>query len=68
MEDIDFHLVHANIAIMRAPFDDPLMADFVSQADEIDALAQASPGFVAQPTPPDEGADYTGHTLLNLSI
>ena len=63
-----FHLVHANIAIMRAPFDDPRMTDFVAQAEEIDALAQASPGFIAQPTPPDEGVIYTGQTLLNLSI
>jgi hypothetical protein len=26
----DFHLVHANIAVMRAPLDDPRMADFVA--------------------------------------
>jgi hypothetical protein len=63
-----FHLVIANIAIMRAPFDDPHMTDFVAQADEIDALAQASPRFIAQPTPPDEGVIYAGQTLLNLSI
>ena len=63
-----YYLIHANIATMRAPFDDPLMADFVAMADEIDALAHASPGFVAQPTPPDEGAVFRGKTLLNLSI
>lgn len=63
-----YHVVHANIAKMRAPFDDPRMAGFVARADEIDALAQASPGFIAQPTPPDEGDIYTGQTLLNLSI
>lgn len=63
-----YHLIHANIAVMRAPLDDPLMADFVAQADEIDALAQRTPGFVAQPTPPDEGSIFTGRSLLNLSI
>jgi hypothetical protein len=63
-----YHLVHANIAIMRAPLDDPLMADFVAGVDEIDALAQASPGFVSQPTSADEGTVYTGHSMLNLSI
>lgn len=34
-----YHLIHANIAYMRAPLDDPIMVDFVTQADEIDALA-----------------------------
>jgi hypothetical protein len=63
-----YHLVHANIAIMRAPFDDPLMAGFVARIDEIDALAQACPGYVSQPTPPDEGSVYAGRSMLNLSI
>jgi hypothetical protein len=64
----EFHLIHANIALCLAPLDDPVMADFIKQADEIDALAHQSPGFIAQPTPPDEGAVYTGLYLLNLSI
>ncbi|HEX6304665.1 MAG TPA: DUF3291 domain-containing protein [Anaerolineales bacterium] len=68
MSKDNFHLVHANIAVMRAPLDDPRMADFVAQAGAIDAIAQASPGFIAQPTPPDEGTIYTGHNLLNLSM
>jgi hypothetical protein len=63
-----YHLVHANIAIMRAPWDDPRMAGFVAKIDEIDALAQGCPGYVAQPTPPDEGSVYTGRSMLNLSI
>lgn len=63
-----YHLIHANIATMHAPFDDPCMADFVAMADEIDALAHAAPGFVAQPTPSDEGAVFKGSVLLNLSI
>lgn len=41
-----FHLAQANIAYMRAPQDDPLLADFVSRLDEINALAEGSPGFV----------------------
>jgi hypothetical protein len=63
-----YHLVHANIAVGRAPLDDPLMAGFVAKVDEIDALAQSRPGFVAQPTPPDEGSIYTGRSMLNVSI
>ena len=61
-------LVHANIAIMRAPLEDPVMAGFVNQVDQINAVAQASPGFVGQPILPDEGEVFTDRMLLNLSI
>jgi hypothetical protein len=68
MNETTFHLIHANIATMRAPFEDPRMVDFVAMVDEIDALAHEAPGFVAQPTPLDEGVVYKGQVLLNLSI
>jgi hypothetical protein len=35
-----------NVARMRAPIDSPEMADFVARLDEINALAEAAPGFV----------------------
>lgn len=35
-----------NIGRMAAPLDDPVMAGFVSQLDTLNALADASPGFV----------------------
>jgi hypothetical protein len=62
------HLVHANVAHAIAPLDSPVMAEFVSQIDEINALARRAAGFVAQPTLPDEGAIYTAPFLLNVSI
>ena len=68
MSETAYHLVHANVARMRAPLDDPIMAGFMARIEEIDALAQKSPGFVAQPTPADEGAVYRDDVLLNLSI
>lgn len=40
------HLAQANIARALAPLDDPLMAGFVAQLAGINALADASPGFV----------------------
>jgi hypothetical protein len=40
------HLAQANIARMRAPLEDPLMAGFVAQLDGINALADRSRGFV----------------------
>ena len=41
-----FHLAQANIARMRAPLEDPLLAGFASQLDAINAAADRSPGFV----------------------
>lgn len=42
----NFHLAQLNIAHARAALDDPSMADFVAQLDAVNALAEASPGFV----------------------
>ncbi len=41
-----YHLAQVNIARTRAPLDHPLMTDFVAQLDRINALADATPGFV----------------------
>ena len=41
-----YHIAQVNIARMRAPLEDPLMADFVAQLDPVNAVADASPGFV----------------------
>ncbi|NDJ61940.1 MAG: DUF3291 domain-containing protein [Chloroflexi bacterium] len=40
------HLAQVNVAKMRGPLDSPVMAGFVAQLDEINALADAAPGFV----------------------
>ncbi len=39
-------LAQLNVARMLAPIDSPAMADFVAQLDAVNALADASPGFV----------------------
>ena len=41
-----FHLAQVNVGRMRGPIDSPVMAEFVAQLDEINALAERSPGFV----------------------
>jgi hypothetical protein len=41
-----FQLAQANVATMRAALEDPVMEGFRSQLDRINALADASPGFV----------------------
>ena len=41
-----FHLAQVNIARALYPMEDPAMHGFVSRLDEINALADATPGFV----------------------
>lgn len=40
------HLAQVNIAKLLQPIDSPLLADFVAQLDQINALADQSKGFV----------------------
>jgi hypothetical protein len=41
-----FQIAQVNIGRMRASLDDPLLAGFVARLDDINALADSSPGFV----------------------
>jgi hypothetical protein len=41
-----WHLAQVNLAYARADQDDPVMAGFMAQLDEINSLAERSPGFV----------------------
>lgn len=68
-----FHLAQANIAYMRAPMDDPVMADFVARIDALNKLADEAPGFVWRlDTDGDEDACvalFSGERVLfNLSV
>ncbi len=40
------HLAQLNVARLLAPLNDPSISDFVGALDRINALAEASPGFV----------------------
>ena len=42
----DYQLAQVNLARLKAPLTDPALAGFVARLDEINALADASPGFV----------------------
>jgi hypothetical protein len=41
-----FHLAQLNVGAILAPLDSPVMADFANNLDKINALAEASPGFI----------------------
>ena len=73
METTTHHLAQINIGRMRAPLDTPVMADFVAQLDEINALAERSPGFVWRLT--GQGNDATSlrpfdddFIIVNMSV
>lgn len=46
MSTHDWHIAQINIGRMAAPLDSPIMAEFMNNLDKINALAEASPGFV----------------------
>ena len=41
-----YHIAQVNIGRILAPLDDPQMVGFVSRLDELNTLADRSPGFV----------------------
>lgn len=41
-----FHIAQVNIALPKEPVDSPLLADFAAALEPVNALADASPGFV----------------------
>ena len=69
----NLHIAQINIARMNAALDDPVMAGFVARLDEINALADRSPGFVWRLQTPEGNATYLRpyadeRILVNLSV
>jgi len=67
------HLAQVNIARMRGPLDSAVMADFVARLDEINAMADASPGFVWRLQTSEGNATYLrpyddDRILFNMSV
>jgi hypothetical protein len=69
-----YELAQLNIGVIRGPMDSPLMADFAGNLDRINAVAEASPGFVwrLQTEEGDATAirpfDDNENMLVNMSI
>ena len=68
------HLAQINVSRLRAPEGDPQVADFFDNLDRINAIAEASDGFLWRLVDED-GADATGIavggdplSLLNMSV
>ncbi len=68
-----YHVAQLTVARMLAPLEDPQMAGFVARLDEVNAVADASPGFVWRLQTPDGDATAVGidddpTILVNLSV
>jgi hypothetical protein len=68
-----FHIAQVNVARMKFPLDSPEMAGFVGRLEEINALADRSPGFVWRLQSDEGDATYIRpyedeRILLNLSV
>jgi hypothetical protein len=68
-----YHIAQVNIGRIRAELEDPIMAGFVNRLDEINALADSSPGFVWRLQTDQGNATYfrpfgDERTLLNMSV
>jgi hypothetical protein len=68
-----YHLAQLNIGRILAPIDSPTMAGFTGRLDEINALADAAPGFVWRLQ--DEAGNATAYRpyddewlLVNMSV
>ena len=67
------HLAQVNIARMKGPLDSAIMSGFVARLDEINALAESSPGFVWRLQTEEGNATYLrpfddDRILFNLSV
>jgi hypothetical protein len=67
------HLAQLNVGRLRAPLEDPQIDDFRNNIDPVNALAEASPGFVWRLQ--DDAGNATGikafeddREILNLSV
>jgi hypothetical protein len=70
---MSWHLAQLNIGRLRAPVGDPIVAEFIDNLDHINALADASPGFVWRLQTEDGNATavrpYDDETvLINISV
>jgi len=67
------HLAQLNVGVLQAALDSPQLADFVANLDQVNALADAAPGFVWRLRDTD-GANATSlrprgpELLVNMSV
>ena len=68
-----YHIAQVNIGRMKGALEDPVMAGFVARLDEVNTLADRSPGFVWRLQTPEGNATYLrpyddDRILFNMSV
>ena len=69
-----YHIAQVNIGRVKAPVEDPIMAGFMKRLDDLNALADRSPGFVWRLQTSEGNATYfrpyehDDRILLNMSV
>ena len=69
-----YNIAQVNIGRVKAPIEDPLMAGFTRRLDEINALADRSPGFIWRLQTSEGNATYLrpypedDRILVNMSV
>jgi hypothetical protein len=70
----NYHVAQVNIGRIKAPLNDPIMAGFMNRLDELNALADRSPGFIWRLQTGEGNAtyfrpyDHDDRILLNMSV
>ena len=70
----NYHIAQINIGRIKAPLDSPTMAGFMGRLDELNAVADHSPGFVWRLQTNEGNATYfrpypeDDRILLNMSV
>ena len=70
----NYHIAQINIGRAKAPVEDPVMAGFMTRLDDLNALADRSPGFVWRLQTSEGNATYfrpyehDDRILLNMSV
>lgn len=69
----NYYLAQINIALMKAPLDNPIMTEFAEALAEVNAVAENSPGFVWRlQTPSGDATDIKAYEdpriLVNISV
>jgi hypothetical protein len=70
---IAYHLAQVNTSRLLAPLTSPLLKDFVSQLDEVNAIADGAPGFVWRLRTEDNNATAIrvfddDNVIVNMSV
>lgn len=70
----NYHIAQINIGRVKGPVEDPVMAGFMTRLDDLNALADRSPGFVWRLQTSEGNATYfrpyehDDRILLNMSV